>query len=59
MSFAPLSPDFIRALCAAAAPTLPRVRLFGLDHLRLSQKFGGFDLRLTNVGGEVVPELLG
>ena len=35
------------------------LRLFGLDHLRLSQKFGGFDLRLTNVGGEVVPELLG
>ena len=35
------------------------LRLFGLDHLQLSQKFGGFDLRLTNVGGEVVPELLG
>lgn len=36
MSFAPLSPDFIRALCAAAAPTLPRVRLFGLDLVNAS-----------------------
>jgi hypothetical protein len=34
------------------------LRLFGLDHLKLSQKFGGFDLRLTNVGGEVVEELV-
>ncbi len=34
------------------------LRLFGLDHLKLSQKFGGFDLRLTNVGGEVVEELI-
>ncbi|MEE3285525.1 MAG: DUF1501 domain-containing protein, partial [Planctomycetota bacterium] len=34
------------------------LRLFGLDHLQLSQKFGGFDLRLTNVGGEVVEELI-
>ena len=34
------------------------LHLFGLDHLALSKRFGGFDIRLTNVGGEVVSELL-
>ena len=34
------------------------LHLFGLDHLRLSKSFGGLDLRLTNVGGEVVRKLL-
>jgi hypothetical protein len=34
------------------------LHLFGLDHLRLSRRFGGFDIRLTNVGGEVVDKLL-
>ena len=34
------------------------LHLFGLDHLRLSKRFGGFDIRLTNVGGEVVDKLL-
>ena len=28
------------------------LHLFGIDHLRLSKTFGGFDIRLTNVGGE-------
>jgi len=34
------------------------LHLFGLDHLRLSKRFGGFDIRLTNVGGDVVDKLL-
>lgn len=34
------------------------LHLFGLDHLQLSKTFGGFDIRLTNVGGDVVNELL-
>lgn len=34
------------------------LHLFGLDHLRLAKRFGGFDLRLTNVGGNVVEKLL-
>ena len=34
------------------------LHLFGLNHLRLSKRFGGFDLRLTNVGGEVVEKLI-
>lgn len=34
------------------------LHLFGLDHLKLSKKFGGFDVRLTNVGGKVVHKLL-
>jgi len=34
------------------------LHLFGLNHLRLSKTFGGFDIRLTNVGGEVVKKLL-
>ena len=34
------------------------LHLFGMDHLRLSKRFGGFDIRLTNVGGKVVDKLL-
>ena len=34
------------------------LHLFGLNHLRISKRFGGFDIRLTNVGGEVVEQLL-
>ena len=34
------------------------LHLFGFDHLRLSKRFGGFDIRLTNVGGDVVTKLL-
>lgn len=34
------------------------LHLFGLDHLKLSKRFGGFDIRLTNVGGKVVNKLL-
>jgi hypothetical protein len=34
------------------------LHLFGLDHLRLSKRFGGFDIRLTNVGGTVVEKLI-
>lgn len=34
------------------------LHLFGLDHLRLSKRFGGFDIRLTNVGGRVVQKLV-
>ncbi len=34
------------------------LHLFGLDHLRLSKRFGGFDIRLTNVGGSVVEKLI-
>jgi len=34
------------------------LHLFGLDHLQLSKQFGGFDIRLTNVGGDVVEKLV-
>lgn len=34
------------------------LHLLGLDHERLSKRFGGFDIRLTNVGGNVVRKLL-
>ena len=34
------------------------LHLFGLNHLRLSKRFGGFDIRLTNVGGTVVEKLI-
>ncbi|MCP4192001.1 MAG: DUF1501 domain-containing protein [Planctomycetaceae bacterium] len=34
------------------------LHLFGFDHTRLSKTFGGLDLRLTNVGGHVVDQLI-
>lgn len=34
------------------------LHLFGLNHLKLAQKFGGLDIRLTNVGGNVVEKLI-
>ena len=34
------------------------LHLLGLDHKKLSKRFGGLDLRLTNVGGKVVRKLL-
>ncbi|MBS0211423.1 MAG: DUF1501 domain-containing protein [Planctomycetes bacterium] len=34
------------------------LHLFGLDHLKLTYKFQGLDVRLTNVGGKVVKQLL-
>jgi hypothetical protein len=34
------------------------LRLFGLDHLRLTYRFQGRDFRLTDVAGKVVPKLL-
>ena len=34
------------------------LHLLGLDHKKLSKRFGGLDLRLTNVGGKVVSKLL-
>ncbi|HEX4606741.1 MAG TPA: DUF1501 domain-containing protein, partial [Urbifossiella sp.] len=35
------------------------LRLFGLDHLRLTYRFQGRDFRLTDVAGKVVTKLLG
>jgi hypothetical protein len=35
------------------------LRLFGLDHLKLTFRFRGLDVRLTNQGGKVVDQLLG
>jgi len=35
------------------------LHLMGLNHLKLTKKFGGLDLRLTNVGGQVVEKLIG
>jgi hypothetical protein len=35
------------------------LHLFGLDHLRLTYRFRGLDVRLTNQGGRVVKPLLG
>ena len=34
------------------------LHLFGLDHLKLTYKFQGREFRLTDVGGNVVPEIL-
>jgi hypothetical protein len=34
------------------------LRLFGMDHLRLTYRFQGRDFRLTDVGGKVVTRLL-
>jgi uncharacterized protein (DUF1501 family) len=34
------------------------LHLFGLDHLKLTKKFGGLDLRLTDVAGRVVGKLV-
>jgi len=34
------------------------LHLFGLNHLKLAQKFGGLDIRLTNVGGKIVEKLI-
>ena len=34
------------------------LRLLGIDHEQLSKRFGGLDLRLTNVGGKVIDELI-
>ena len=34
------------------------LHLFGIDHLRLSKRFGGLDIRLTDLGGQVVKKLL-
>ena len=34
------------------------LHLLGLNHLDLSKRFGGFDVRLTNVAGKVVKQLL-
>ncbi len=35
------------------------LKLFGLDHLKLTYRFKGRDFRLTDVGGKVVEKLLG
>jgi uncharacterized protein (DUF1501 family) len=34
------------------------LHLFGMDHLKLTVRFGGLDVRLTNVGGKVIKKLL-
>lgn len=34
------------------------LHLLGLDHRQLSQRFGGLDVRLTNVGGNVIHDLI-
>jgi uncharacterized protein (DUF1501 family) len=34
------------------------LHLFGLDHLRLTVRFNGLDIRLTNLAGRVVEKLL-
>lgn len=34
------------------------LHLLGLDHLQLTKRFGGLDVRLTNVAGKVVEKLL-
>jgi hypothetical protein len=35
------------------------LHLLGIDHKRLTFRFGGRDMRLTDVHGELVPEILG
>lgn len=34
------------------------LHLFGLDHMKLTKRFGGLDLRLTDVAGRVVDKLI-
>jgi hypothetical protein len=34
------------------------LHLLGIDHTRLTFRFGGRDMRLTDVHGRVVPEIL-
>jgi uncharacterized protein (DUF1501 family) len=34
------------------------LHLFGLDHLKLTVRFSGLDVRLTNLAGKVVKKLL-
>ena len=34
------------------------LHLFGLDHLKLTHRFGGLNLRLTDLAGKVVRKLL-
>ncbi|HAW29781.1 MAG TPA: sulfatase, partial [Planctomycetaceae bacterium] len=34
------------------------LHLFGMNHLKLAQNFGGLDIRLTNVGGKIVEKLI-
>ena len=34
------------------------LHLLGLDHKRLTFRFGGRDVRLTDVSGEVIPPIL-
>jgi hypothetical protein len=33
------------------------LHLFGIDHLKLTKRFGGLDIRLTDLGGQVVKKL--
>jgi uncharacterized protein (DUF1501 family) len=35
------------------------LKLFGLDHARLTYRFQGRDFRLTDVGGKIIPQLSG
>jgi len=35
------------------------LHLLGIDHKRLTYRFGGRDMRLTDVHGEVIPEIVG
>ena len=34
------------------------LKLFGLDHLKLTYRFKGRDFRLTDVGGKIVDKLI-
>ena len=34
------------------------VHLLGIDHTRLSRSFGGRDVRLTDVHGRIIPEIM-
>ena len=35
------------------------LHLLGIDHKRLTYRFGGRDMRLTDVHGEIIPEIVG
>ena len=34
------------------------LHLLGMDHEKLTYRYGGLDVRLTNVFGELVPEII-
>ena len=39
-------------------PHANMLHLLGIDHTRLTRRFGGRDVRLTDVHGRIIPEIM-